>query len=68
MIESHITNIHVPKSIIEVEKKIENVKELKNQVVRSQQYEEAARLRDSERKLNEELENAKKMGRRNKIS
>ena len=57
----HITNIHVPKSIIEVEKKIEDVKELKNQVVRSQQYEEAARLRDSERKLNEELENAKKM-------
>jgi ATP-dependent Clp protease ATP-binding subunit ClpC len=57
----HITNIHVPKSIIEVEKKIEDVKELKNQVVRSQQYEEAARLRDSERKLNEELENAKKI-------
>ncbi len=28
-------------------------------MVRSQQYEEAARLRDSERKLNEELDNAK---------
>ena len=56
----HITNINVPESIIEVEKKIEDVKELKNQVVRSQQYEEAARLRDTERKLNEELENAKK--------
>ena len=45
----HITNINVPESIIEVEKKIEDVKELKNKVVRSQQYEEAARLRDSER-------------------
>ena len=56
----HITNINVPESIIEVEKKIEDVKELKNKVVRSQQYEEAARLRDSERKLNEELESAKK--------
>ena len=56
----HITNINVPESIIEVEKKIEDVKELKNKVVRSQQYEEAARLRDSERKLNEELETAKK--------
>ena len=56
----HITNINVPESIIEVEKKIEDVKELKNKVVRSQQYEEAARLRDSERKLNEELELAKK--------
>jgi ATP-dependent Clp protease ATP-binding subunit ClpC len=56
----HITNINVPESIIDVEKKIEDVKELKNQVVRSQQYEEAARLRDTERKLNEELETAKK--------
>jgi ATP-dependent Clp protease ATP-binding subunit ClpC len=55
----HITNINVPKSIIIIEKNIEDVKELKNKVVRSQQYEEAARLRDSERKLNEELENAK---------
>ena len=44
----HITNINVPESIIQVEKKIEDVKELQNQVVRSQQYEEAARLRDSE--------------------
>ena len=55
----HITNINVPESIITIEKNIEDVKELKNKVVRSQQYEEAARLRDSERKLNEELENAK---------
>ncbi len=56
----HITNINVPESIINVEKEIEKVKDLKNKVVRSQQYEEAARLRDSERKLNEELELAKK--------
>jgi ATP-dependent Clp protease ATP-binding subunit ClpC len=56
----HITNIKVPESIINVEKEIEKVKDLKNKVVRSQQYEEAARLRDSERKLNEELELAKK--------
>ena len=38
----HITNINVPESIINVEKQIEEVKELKNKVVRSQQYEEAA--------------------------
>tara|TARA_B100001287_G_scaffold134330_1_gene113102 strand:- start:14557 stop:17121 length:2565 start_codon:yes stop_codon:yes gene_type:complete len=56
----HITNINVPESIIKVEKEIEKVKDLKNKVVRSQQYEEAARLRDSERKLNDELELAKK--------
>ncbi|MEK9618746.1 MAG: ATP-dependent Clp protease ATP-binding subunit [Flavobacteriales bacterium] len=55
----HITNINVPESIITIEKNIEEIKELKNKVVRSQQYEEAARLRDSERKLNEELDNAK---------
>ena len=55
----HITNINVPESIITIEKKIEDIKELKNKVVRSQQYEEAARLIDSERKLNEELDTAK---------
>ena len=57
----HITNINVPSNIIEIEKNIEEVKEQKVQVVRSQQYEEAARLRDSERKLNEELDKAKKL-------
>ena len=56
----HITNINVPESIITIEKKIEEVKVEKNKVVRSQQYEEAARLRDSERKLNDELDAAKR--------
>ncbi|MFT5601885.1 MAG: ATP-dependent Clp protease ATP-binding subunit ClpC, partial [Flavobacteriales bacterium] len=55
----HIANINVPKEIIEVEQKIEDIKEEKNRVVRSQQYEEAAKLRDTERKLNEELDSAK---------
>jgi ATP-dependent Clp protease ATP-binding subunit ClpC len=56
----HIKNIHVPKNIIEIEKKIEDIKEEKNKVVRSQRYEEAARLRDTERQLQEQLEAAKK--------
>ncbi|MCC7303202.1 MAG: ATP-dependent Clp protease ATP-binding subunit [Bacteroidia bacterium] len=56
----HITNIQVPKNILDIEKKIEDVKEEKNKVVRSQKYEEAARLRDSERQLAEQLEAAKK--------
>lgn len=56
----HITNIKVPKNILEIEKQIETVKEEKNQVVRSQRYEEAARLRDKERQLQEQLEAAKK--------
>ena len=55
----HITNINVPVEIIQIEKDIENVKEEKNKVVKSQKYEEAARLRDSERQLNEKLESAK---------
>merc|ERR1712100_541198 len=38
-----ITNINVPKNIIDIEKQIEEVKEQKVMVVRSQQYEEAAR-------------------------
>jgi ATP-dependent Clp protease ATP-binding subunit ClpC len=55
----HITNINVPVEIIQIEKDIENVKEEKNHVVKSQKYEEAARLRDSERQLNEKLDEAK---------
>lgn len=55
----HITNINVPKEIIDIEKKIEDVKEEKNAVVRNQQYEKAAQLRDKERILQEELETAK---------
>jgi ATP-dependent Clp protease ATP-binding subunit ClpC len=55
----HITNIKVPKNILEIEKKIEDIKEQKNHVVRSQKYEEAAQLRDTERNLLRDLENAK---------
>ena len=56
----HISNIVVPKSILDVEQKIEDIKEEKNKVVRSQRYEEAAKLRDKERQLLEELDKAKK--------
>ena len=56
----HITNINVPKAIIEIEKKIEDIKDEKNRVVRSQKYEEAAKLRDTERQLIEDLESEKK--------
>ncbi|MDX2003474.1 MAG: ATP-dependent Clp protease ATP-binding subunit [Chitinophagales bacterium] len=55
----HLKNIHVPESIIDLEKKIEDIKVQKNQVVKSQKYEEAARLRDNEKKLLEDLESAK---------
>ena len=55
----HIKNINVPSAIIELEKKIEDIKLEKNKVVKSQRFEEAASLRDSEKRLQEELEKAK---------
>jgi len=56
----HITNIKVPERIVELEAAVDEVKEDKNRVVRNQKYEEAADLRDKERKLTEELEREKK--------
>jgi len=55
----HLKNINVPESILELEKQIEEVKIEKNRVVKSQKFEEAAALRDKEKRLGEELENAK---------
>ncbi len=55
----HLTNIHVPQTIIDIEQKIEEIKLEKNKVVRSQKYEEAAKLRDTEKHLLEELDKAK---------
>ncbi len=55
----HITNIHVPQNIIDIEQKIEEIKVEKNKVVRSQKYEEAAKLRDTEKQLLEQLDTAK---------
>ncbi|GGC74576.1 ATP-dependent Clp protease ClpC [Pedobacter quisquiliarum] len=55
----HLTNIHVPEKIIEIETKIEDIKVEKNKVVKSQKYEEAAKLRDTEKNLLEELDRAK---------
>lgn len=55
----HLNNIHVPSDILKLEEAIENIKKEKNKVVKSQKYEEAAQLRDKEKKLIEQLENAK---------
>ncbi len=55
----HIKNINVPENIIELEKKIEDIKLEKNKVVKSQKFEEAASLRDTEKRLQDELEKAK---------
>jgi len=55
----HLNNINVPDEIVHIEEEIEKIKEEKVRVVRSQRYEEAARLRDTERTLNDNLEKAK---------
>lgn len=52
----YMANIQVPTRILELETKIEEVREKKSQVVRSQRYEEAAQLRDTEKRLQEQLE------------
>jgi ATP-dependent Clp protease ATP-binding subunit ClpC len=49
----------VPDEIVKLEEAIENIKKEKNRVVKSQKYEEAAQLRDKEKKLLEQLETAK---------
>jgi ATP-dependent Clp protease ATP-binding subunit ClpC len=56
----HLSNIVVPKEILHLEEEIEKIKQSKNQVVKSQNFEEAARLRDLEKKLLSDLDIAKR--------
>ena len=54
----HIVNMDVPKQILELESQLEDVRELKNSVVKKQKYEEAAKLRDDEKRLEKDLATA----------
>ena len=54
----HITNIDVPDQIVELEVELEAVRETKNSVVKKQKYEEAAKLRDDEKRLEKSLAEA----------
>ncbi len=56
----HLANIHVPKEILDLEAEVEKIKQAKNQVVKNQNFEEAARLRDLEKRLLSDLEIAKR--------
>jgi len=56
----HISNINVPAEIISIENRIEETRKEKMQAINSQKFEEAADLRDTERKLQESLEKEKK--------
>lgn len=56
----HISNIRVPEDVLKLEKQLEAIREEKLKVVKRQKYEEAARLRDDEKRLENSLEEAKK--------
>ena len=51
----HITNMDVPKNIVSLEISLEEVRDKKNAVVKKQKYEEAAKLRDDEKRIEKEL-------------
>ncbi|MDG1842274.1 MAG: ATP-dependent Clp protease ATP-binding subunit, partial [Crocinitomicaceae bacterium] len=55
----HLNNVNVPQEILDIENDIEELKHKKSEVIKSQQYEKAAELRDSERTLQSQLETAK---------
>lgn len=57
----HITNIHVPPNILNLEQELDQVRESKNEMVQKQKYEEAASLRDKEKNIEKELEIAQEI-------
>ncbi|WP_185861315.1 ATP-dependent Clp protease ATP-binding subunit [Blattabacterium cuenoti] len=56
----HIKNIKVPQEIVILEKELESIRKEKSKVVKSQKYEEAARLRDTEKRIEKKLIKAQK--------
>tara|TARA_B100001059_G_scaffold65619_1_gene61971 strand:+ start:2 stop:2554 length:2553 start_codon:yes stop_codon:yes gene_type:complete len=51
----HINNMSVPQEIVDLEAQLDQVRELKNSVVKKQKYEEAAKLRDDEKRVERNL-------------
>ncbi len=51
----HINNMNVPQEVIDLEEELERVKDHKNEVVKKQKYEEAAKLRDDEKRVERNL-------------
>jgi ATP-dependent Clp protease ATP-binding subunit ClpC len=56
----HITSIKVPKKVLDLEKRLEEIREEKIQVVKRQKYEEAAKLRDDEKHIEADLDRAQR--------
>jgi len=56
----HITNIVVPKQVLELESQLEIIRDKKTKAVNGQKYEEAAKLRDDEKNIEAALNSAQK--------
>ncbi|MGY0427099.1 MAG: ATP-dependent Clp protease ATP-binding subunit, partial [Polaribacter sp.] len=56
----HITNIVVPKQVLELETQLELIRDHKTKAVNGQKYEEAAKLRDDEKNMEAALDSAQK--------
>ncbi len=54
----HITNIVVPQQVLELEAKLEDIRDRKTKAVSGQKYEEAAKLRDDEKNIESALASA----------
>jgi ATP-dependent Clp protease ATP-binding subunit ClpC len=55
----HLANFEVPNDVIELEKKVEELRVEKEKSVKSQEFEKAAEIRDKERKAKEALDKAR---------
>ena len=51
----HLSNIIVPEEVVKLEGKIDALRKRKEEVVKTQNFEKAAEIRDTERKLTDEL-------------
>jgi len=51
----HINNMSVPQEVVNLEAQLDQVRDLKNSVVKKQKYEEAAKLRDDEKRVERSL-------------
>jgi len=54
----HIMNVSVPQEVVKLEEELDQIRKQKNSVVKKQKYEEAAKLRDDEKRIEKNLLNA----------
>ncbi|PIS27542.1 MAG: Clp protease ClpC [Candidatus Marinimicrobia bacterium CG08_land_8_20_14_0_20_45_22] len=54
----HLHDVNIPEEIVVLEEKVDDITHLKEQVIRDQNFEKAAELRDHERKIKDSLKKA----------